>query len=90
MRNQNKLLKRKMVSNKEKISKFSSELDNVKARMATYCEQNIEDKLCNVNGINDSQKTLIKECFKASKIVNPKKSRYSENWLILYLLFSII
>jgi hypothetical protein len=54
-----------MVRTKEKISKLRSELDSVKGRMATYCE---------VRGINDSQKTLIKECFKASKIVNPKKS----------------
>jgi len=48
IRNQNKVLKIKMVRSKEKISKLISELDNVKGRMATYCDQNIEDKLCNV------------------------------------------
>jgi len=39
-----------MVLSKEKISKLRSELDKVKGRMATYCDQNIEEKLCNVKG----------------------------------------
>jgi len=90
IRNQNKGLKRKMVRTKKKISKLRSELDNIKGRMATHCDPNIEEKLCNIKGINDSQKkTLIKEYFKASKIVNPKNRRYNENWLMFCLLFNI-
>ncbi|KAF0747353.1 Uncharacterized protein FWK35_00011911, partial [Aphis craccivora] len=49
----------------------------------------IEEQLNNMSGINESQKTLIKECFATSKIKNTKIRRYSENWLMLCLLFNI-
>jgi len=42
-----------------------------------------------MSGIIESQKTLIKECFSASKNKNTKSRRYSENWLMLCLLFNI-
>jgi len=48
--------------------------------------QFLEDKL---QGMNDSQRTLILECFSASKLKNSKSRRYSENWLMLCLLLNI-
>lgn len=57
--------------------------------MATFCDKKIEEQLNNMSGIIESQKTLIKECFSASKNKNTKSRRYSENWLMLCLLFNI-
>lgn len=57
--------------------------------MATFCDKKIVKQLNNMSGINECQKTLIKECFSASKIENTKSRGYSENWLMLCLLFNI-
>jgi len=46
---------------------------------------NLKDKLI---GMNESQK-MIMECFAASRVENSKSRRYSENWLMLCLLFNI-
>lgn len=48
----------------------------------------IEDKLKKLT-INVSQKSLIMECFAAAKVKNHRNRRYSENWLMLCLLFNI-
>jgi len=39
--------------------------------------------------MNESQKTLVIECFAAAKYKNPKIRRYTENWLMLCLLLNI-
>lgn len=54
--------------------------------MAECNNQFLKDKL---QGMNDSQETLILECFSASKVENSKLCRYSENWLMLCLLLNI-
>lgn len=89
IQNEKKCLKKKVVRAKEKINELNSELNKVKKNMATFCDEKIEEQLNNMSGINESQKTLIKECFAASKIKNTKSRRYSENWLMLCLLFNI-
>lgn len=89
IQNEKKCLKKKVVRAKEKINELNSELNKVKKNMATICDEKIEEQLNNMSGINESQKTLIKECFAASKIKNTKSRRYSENWLMLCLLFNI-
>lgn len=38
---------------------------------------------------NDSQKTIINEMYKESFVSNPKNKKYSENWILLYILFRI-
>lgn len=40
-------------------------------------------------GINTNQSNLIKEIFAAAKVKNPKGRKYSENWMMLCLLFQI-
>jgi len=57
--------------------------------MANYSGKLIEEELTKIERMNESQKTLIRECFAASKIKNSRNRRYSENWLLLCLLFSI-
>jgi len=54
--------------------------------MAECNNQFLEEKL---QGMNDSQRTLILECFPASKVEKSKSRRYSENWLMLCLLLNI-
>lgn len=39
--------------------------------------------------ISNEQSELIKEIVAASKVKNPKNRRYSENWMMLCLLFQI-
>lgn len=39
--------------------------------------------------ISNEQSELIKEIFAAAKVKNPKNRRYSENWMMLCLLFQI-
>jgi len=48
----------------------------------------IENKLKELT-INESQKSLIMECFAAAKVKTSRNRRYSENWLMLCLLFNI-
>jgi len=56
--------------------------------MAKFCDKNIEEQLNNII-LMSYKKTLINECFAASKIENTKSKRYSNNWLMHCLLFNI-
>ncbi|KAL4092139.1 hypothetical protein QTP88_026695 [Uroleucon formosanum] len=62
-----KLLQNHLNEFKEKLNKLSD---------ASFENIIIENKL------NDSQSTLIREIVSASKYKNPKKRRYSENWML--------
>lgn len=42
-----------------------------------------------LNGMVESQKTMIMECFAASRVKNSKSRQYSENWLMVCLIFNI-
>lgn len=70
------------------IAKFQYKLNQIKLQMSS-----INDK--NLNGILDQfsipqgQCELIKEIFSAAKVQNPKNRKYSENWMMLCLLFQI-
>lgn len=59
---------------------------NSHKNMAECNEQFIQNKL---GYLNESQKSMVMECFAASRVKNPKSRRYSENWLMLCLLFNI-
>jgi len=41
------------------------------------------------SNFNDSTKTIINEIYKSSNISNSKNRRYSENWILLCILFRI-
>lgn len=79
-------LQRKVFRTKKKISLLQEELIKSHNDMAECNNQFLEDKL---KGMNDSQRTLILECFSASKLKNSKSRRYSENLLMLCLLLNI-
>lgn len=73
--------------NNNKNNKGSERRTNCSSKSMAECPDNmIQDK---ISGMNDSQKCLIKEYFAASKIKNSKNRRFSENWLMLCLLFNI-
>lgn len=83
------MFKKKVLRANKKLESQRLELENVKNSMQNYSDELIEDKLLKIDGMNDSQKTLIKECFAASKVKNCRNRRHSENWLLLCLLFNI-
>jgi len=45
--------------------------------------------IVNNNNLNESQKNIVQEIFKTSKLNNSKSRRYSENWILLCVLFHI-
>lgn len=70
----------------QQITELKEELNNIQMIMSEYSEQMVKNKLSNMN---ESQKTLVIECFAAAKYKNPKIHRYIENWLMLCLLLNI-
>lgn len=79
--------RRTVVRKNKKIISQKKKLDLVQNEMSDY-SGSIEDKLKKLT-INESQKSLIMECFAAAKVKNSRNRRYSENWLMLCLLFNI-
>jgi len=45
------------------------------------------EKVLQSSNIANSQSELTHEIFKAAKLNNPKNRKYSENWLLLCMLF---
>lgn len=74
---------------KKKVTDLKLELNNVQKEMSKISDYSIKEKIDLCENINESQKTLILECFTASKVKNTKNRRYSDNWLMLCLLFNI-
>jgi len=71
---------------KKKINELNIKLSKAQEDMALCNQESIQEKL---RQLNESQKTLVNECLAASKLKNPKSRRYSDNWLMLCLLFNI-
>lgn len=63
-------------------------LNKVNEQMSQLSDKSLSDILENSN-VPKCQSDLIFEIFKASKFSNPKSRRYSENWMLLCLLFQI-
>lgn len=70
-------IQKKCIRSKQTILNLKLELGKIKKQMENYSKESIIEKC---QGMNESQKTLILECFAASKTKNPKSRRYSENW----------
>lgn len=71
-----------------KIKKLFEDLNIIRNKMKDISDTNIQKVLEEAN-IPKVQIDLIHEIFKASKVKNPKNRRYSENWMLLCLLFQI-
>lgn len=82
-------LNKKKIRAKQKILNLTTELNKVKHRMANVYDESLKEKLNLCRIMNESQKTLITECFASSKVRNAKNRRYMENWMMLCLLFNI-
>jgi len=65
-----------------KINNMYEALNTIKNEMVEISDKNLNQILENSN-VPNSQKDLIFEIFKASKVVNPKNRKYSENWILL-------
>lgn len=63
-------------------------LNNLKNEMAAISDSTLEQIIKNSN-IPSCQTDIITEIFKATKLKNSKNRRYSENWMLLCLLFQI-
>jgi len=51
--------------------------------------QSTLDQILESSKIPKCQTELINEIFKVAKLKNPKNRKYSENWLLLCMLFQI-
>lgn len=82
-------LQKNFIRAKQKVNDLKLELSNVQIEMSKLSDCSIKEKIDQCENMNESQKTLILECFTASKVKNIKNRRYSDNWLMLCLLFNI-
>jgi len=71
-----------------KINTMYETLNTIIEEMVEISNKNLSQILENSN-VSNCQKDLIFEIFKASKVVNSKNRKYSENWKLLCLLFQI-
>jgi len=73
---------------KRKITNLEFTLNEIKNKMKEMTNNSLEQIIQN-NNIPKYQTDLLYEIFNASKIKNSKNRRYSENWILLCLLFQI-
>jgi len=78
----------RVVRAKKTILRLQNYLNNSKQQMKNTSDSTLL-KMIEEYGISNSQSELLKEVFAAAKIQNPKNRRYSENWMLLCLLFQI-
>lgn len=71
-----------------RINKLYDRLNDIRVQMKKVSDANLSQILEN-NNIPKGQTDVINEIFKASKLTNPKNRKYSENWILLCLLFQI-
>lgn len=83
-----KIATQKVVRAKKTILRLQNYLNDSKQQMKNTSDSTLL-KMIEDHGISNSQSELLKEVFAAAKIKNPKNRRYSENWMLLCLLFQI-
>jgi len=83
-----KIATQKVVRAKKTILRLQRYLNDSKQEMKNTSDSTLL-KMIEDYGISNSQSELLKEVFSAAKIQNPKNRRYSENRMLLCLLFQI-
>jgi len=83
-----KIVTQKFSRANSKISTLKQNLSNVKRKLEEITDINLNSILKNTN-IPQCQTELVFEILKASKVKNLKNRRYSDNWMLLCLLFQI-
>lgn len=71
-----------------KIEDLNNKLGTLQNQMKYMTDASFET-IVNNNNLNESQKNIVQEIFKTSKLNNSKSRRYSENWILLCVLFHI-
>lgn len=79
---------RSLFRSKRKIINLEFTLNEIKNKMKAMSNNSLQQIIQN-NNIPKYQTDLLYEIFNASKIKNLKNRRYSENWMLLCLLFQI-
>lgn len=72
----------------KEIKRLKNALSDIKLQMQNVSDISLQQSLADAN-INLTQCELIKVIFASAKIQNSKGHRYSENWMMLCLLFQI-
>lgn len=83
-----KNIKKKNTRAIKEIKRLKNALSDAHLQMKNISDISLQQSLVN-SGVNITQCELIKEIFAAAKTKNSKGLRYSENWMILCLLFQI-
>lgn len=71
-----------------KIARLQRDLIEIQNKMKDISDSSLNNML-NASYIPECQTKLIQEIFNAAKMKNPKNRKYSENWMLLCLLFQI-
>ncbi|XP_022162716.1 uncharacterized protein LOC111028395, partial [Myzus persicae] len=70
------------------VEQLNVTLNEVQCKSKNLTNESVAD-LFESNNLNTSQKTIIQEIINASKVMNTKNRRYSENWILLCILLKI-
>lgn len=71
-----------------KIGRLQQNMIKIKNKMKDISDSSLNNML-NDSNIPECQTKLIPEIFNAAKLKNPQNRIYSENWMLLCLLFQI-
>ncbi|CAI6357865.1 unnamed protein product [Macrosiphum euphorbiae] len=71
-----------------KIARLQRDLIEIQNKMKDISDSSLNNML-NASNIPECQTKLVQEIFNAAKMKNPKNRKYSENWMLLCLLFQI-
>jgi len=82
------IIKKRHFRASRKIIQLENQLNKVKNEMSAFGDKELNAIFERLN-ISNEQSELIKEIVDAAKFKNPKNRRYSENWMMLCLLFQI-
>jgi len=72
---------------KKRVELLTNNLTNLQNEMHNMSDSSIDNIFKNSN-VNESQQILIREILNTSK-VQAKNKRYTENWILLCILFHI-
>lgn len=73
---------------KIRVEQLNVTLNEVQCKSKNLTNESVAD-LFESNNLNTSQITIIQEIINASKVMNTKNRRYSENWILLCILLKI-
>jgi len=88
LRHTKRVVRQKAARAKTRILRLQNSLREIQNQMLMISEESLTE-IVEKSGISLIQSDLIREIFAAAKLKNNKSRRYSENWMLLCLLFQI-